>query len=129
MTRDCQRLIAIIAAKRSAESLDTQELLHLSDWIAAPLPEQRTHHWAEHVAIPIIAELGRRLDRALSTQTVDMPQLLAQVRSMRSAQRKYFAARGADRKSELLEISKALEAEVDQLLDTELQPSLFGDDQ
>lgn len=127
MTRDCHRLLAVIASKSSAESLDTSELLHLSDWITAPLPEQRTYDWAEHIAVPIIAELGRRLARSIDTQSIDIPRLMNQVREMRSAQRRYFSARGSDKKSELLELSKALEAEVDELLDAELQPSLFGD--
>jgi hypothetical protein len=127
MTRDCHRLLAVIASKSSAESLDTSELLHLADWITAPIPEQRTHDWAEHIAVPIIAELGRRLARSIDTQSIDLPQVLKQVREMRSAQRRYFAARGSDKKSELMELSKALEAEVDELLNAEMQPSLFGD--
>lgn len=124
--RDCQRLLAIVASKSSADSLDTQELLHLADWLAAPLPEERTRDWAEHVAIPIVAELGRRLQRSLDSQAIDMPALLLRVRELRSAQRKYLKAPPAQRR-ELAERAQALESEIDELLSLELQPSLFAD--
>lgn len=127
MTRDCHRLLAIIASKASAESIETAELLNLASWIAPPIPDERTRDWAENLAVPIITELGRRLDRALATQTVDMPQLLSQVREMRSLQRRYIHSPREQRR-ELAEKVEAIEAEIDELLSADLQPSLFGED-
>ena len=124
--RGCHRLVAIIATRGSAESLDMHELLRLSDWVTPPVHTADRYDWAENVGVPLIQELGRRLQRSLDTQETDVPQLLAQVRSLRSSQRLLAKAKPENR-AELKTLVADLEAELDKRLAADLQPSLFGD--
>lgn len=124
--RDCHRLMAIVGSKQSAESLDMQELLRLSDWIAAPLYAGALSSWAENVAVPLINELGRRLQRSIDSQEIDLPSWITQVRSLRVSQR-LLAKANPHNRAELKKLVADLEEELDKRLDADLQPSLFGD--
>lgn len=114
--RNCHRLLAIIEQRGSAEALELCELLALADWIAAPMPPERSDAWARDIAVPLIAELGRRLQQQRASQEVDLPAFFSQVHAMRRAQKT------GDRQQ-----SKAsLESQVDRVLSAHFQPSLFG---
>lgn len=126
MTRDCHRLTAIIANHQSAQTIDTHELLRLVEWMTPPIHTDRRYDWAENVAMPVIAELARRLVRVQSQQQVETPALLAKMRQMRTAQKK-AAVSSIKERLELRSVASQLEADVDRILSDELQPSLFGD--
>jgi hypothetical protein len=112
--RDYPRLKALVMANQSALSLDLVELLRLAEDPMCPIEAASAYKWATQFAIPVIAELRRRLEN--SAQQVEYkPQLIKLVREMRKAQR------GKDR-----ELREALEARVDDLVRDEVQPSLFG---
>lgn len=127
--RACQRLIAIVKANGSAESLQTNELLRLSDWLSQPPTDSGAWQWAEDVCLPIVAELGRRLQRRLDQQSIDIPRLLKQIHTLRQAQRDAVAAKGKSREIKLAIFHQlaVAEAEIDKLIERHYQPTLFGE--
>lgn len=126
--RSCQRLLAILRETGTAEQFHTIELMRLADWIVQPPSDSAAWRWADDIAVPIIRELGRRLQRRIETTAVDVPRLLADVSAMRNAQR--VAAKksmpAAERKP-LQELAAGHEAHIDSLIDQHYQPSLFGE--
>lgn len=124
--RDCHRLACIIALRGSAESLHMHELLRMSDWVTPPALPGPCITWSENVAVPLINELGRRLQRSLDTQQVELPDLLRTARRLRSLQRLHAKA-SPQHRTELRKAVAEVEAEFDAILDAELQPSLFGE--
>lgn len=126
--RSCQRLLAILRETGSAEQFQAIELLQLADWIVQPPTDAAAWRWADDIAVPIIRELGRRLQRRIETTAVEVPRLLADVSAMRTAQRKATCKQipAAERKP-LAEIAAGHEAHIDSLIDRHYQPSLFGE--
>lgn len=129
--RGCQRLVAIVKAHGSAELLQTCELLRLADWLSQPPGDAHAWLWAEQVCVPIVQELGRRLQRQLDAQTVNVPTLLGQVHAMRSAQRAVASAKNKSREAKLALHHQLAIAErtIDDLIDEHYQPTLFRETQ
>jgi hypothetical protein len=127
--RACQRLVAVVKTNGSAELLQTVELLRLADWLAQPPNDLGAWQWAEDVCLPVVQELGRRLQRQRDNQAIDVPQLLAQVYAMRKAQRAVVAAKGKSRELKLALYHQLAIAEkaIDDLIEQHYQPTLFGE--
>jgi hypothetical protein len=113
--KDYPRLKALVMANQSALPLDLVELLRLAEDPMCPSKSSDAYEWATRFAIPVIAELRRRLEN--SAQQIDYkPKLIKLVREMRKAQR------GKDR-----DLREALEAKVDEMVRDETQPALLGE--
>jgi hypothetical protein len=127
--RACQRLVAVVKTNGSAELLQTVELLRLADWLAQPPNDLGAWQWVEDVCLPVVQELGRRLQRQRDNQAIDVPQLLAQVYAMRKAQRAVVAAKGKSRELKLALYHQLAIAEkaIDDLIEQHYQPTLFGE--
>ncbi len=126
--RSCHRLLAILRETGTAEHFHHIELMRLAEWIVQPPSDAAAWQWADDIAVPLIRELGRRLQRRIETTAVDIPRLLADVAAMRAAQRRAAAKSisAAERKP-LRDIAAGHETHIDWLIDQHYQPSLFGD--
>jgi hypothetical protein len=69
--RDYPRLKALVMANRSALSLDLVEMLRLAEDPMCPSEAAEAYKWATRFAIPLIAELRRRLENSAHQVAVD----------------------------------------------------------
>lgn len=125
--RDCHRLVATIRARGDAQHLTVIELLHLADWLSQPPSDDAAWEWCESVALPVVRELGRRLQQHRDTQAISLPAVLAQVHTLRAAQHALHFAKRQPREVKLRLSSELAHAEaaIDALIDQHYHPTLF----
>lgn len=88
-------LAAQITVRGSAELLDTGDIIRLAESCEAPTTDAGAYRWTQEFALPLIRELGNRLERSHTKSSGDVQTLLALARAMRTAQRAYVTDKSA----------------------------------
>ncbi|QDV23457.1 hypothetical protein [Aureliella helgolandensis] len=124
------QLQAYVMARQSAEWLTLGELLKLAESCEATAHVDRTQAWAADFAIPMIRELGQRLERSgESPEGTNHKDIIETARQLRTSQRAFESARqlkivkANDHQSEI----KRLQYKLDNLLANSSQTLLFTD--
>lgn len=127
--RECHRLVSLVSQRGNADCLELPELLAMAEWVAAPAREAEAVAWSRDVAVPLVRELGRRLQRHCDSVEVGVPELLQLMRDVRAAQKAYWQRRRQPKEisQPLLKAALVLEKRMDAVVANHLQPSLFGD--
>ncbi|QDV22882.1 hypothetical protein [Aureliella helgolandensis] len=124
--RDFWRLQAAVMTRGSAEWLELCELVKLAESCEATAHADRTTQWAREFAIPLIRELGRRLDRSNQSPARGETMRVVEIaRDLRAAQLRELRE-NETAVSRRLQV-KQLQQRLDAALENQSQLSLFGD--